>query len=81
MRYFEFLPQVRTRSDFIRFLGLLAVDAQLRPDEWESATIPELIDTMAVWMSAMKHRYEDGEVVAWREVAEVFAAAVVYDAS
>ncbi len=81
MTYSEFLPHVRTRSDFIRFLGLLAVDAQLRPDEWKSATIPELIDTMAVWMSATRHRYGDDEVVAWRELADVFVAAKVYDAS
>jgi len=76
--YWEFLPFVKTRDDFIRFVGLLSVDADRHADEWTSATIGGLLDSLAVWLADTRGRSEWSDP-SWKVFAEMLAAARVYE--
>jgi hypothetical protein len=80
MTYWKFLPHVRTRSEFVRFIGLLAVDAEVHSAEWSSPTIAGFLDSLALWTSATTASAGGAESVSWRAVAEMLAAARVYEA-
>jgi hypothetical protein len=80
MTYWELLPHVHTRTDFVRFVGLLAVDAEVHSEEWSSSTIAGFLDSLAVWTSATSTSASGAESVSWHAVAEMLAAARVYEA-
>ena len=66
-------------ADFVRFVGLLAIDAEIRSEEWSSSTIAGFLDSPAVWISATSMQPTDAESIPWQAVAEMFAAARVYE--
>ena len=79
MTYWEWLPFVQTRTDFVRFVGLLAVDAEMRADEWSSSSTAGFLDSLAQWTSVKADRSDSSGSVSWKELAQMLAAARVYE--
>ena len=77
MKYWEFLPFVETRDDFIKFVGLLSLDAENHPEEWSTETTAGFLDRLAIWMADTRRVEQGGPT--WKSFAEALAAARVYE--
>jgi hypothetical protein len=75
---------VNSRHDFVEFLRGLGRDFRDHADAWENGDLSSFLDAMAAWIEDMDGYYEaHGEPVptqpTWKVLAQVFAAARVYE--
>lgn len=76
--------EVRTRKDLAEFVRRLADHLKQHPEEWENIELGNFLEAMSAWVDDMDGCYKNrGEAVPirpeWRTLAEILAAARVYE--
>jgi len=84
MHYLDKLEQIRTRQDFVGFLGALIHDLKTNPQDWENPGLDRYLDAAMSWTEDMDGYYMNiGEPmpqdINWKVFAEILAAAVIYE--
>jgi hypothetical protein len=70
------LTDVRSRSEFDRFMTKFRQDLAARPDDWENADLPRFLDAMAAWIDDVEvHSSPE----AWSLLAAALSAAKIYE--
>ncbi len=81
---FDFAKTVKSRDDFVKFVGYLNKDYQQKRGEWQNKTLEQFLDGLAGFANDMKGYYKnmgeevDVEKISWRMTAEMLLAATVY---
>jgi hypothetical protein len=75
---------VRSRDELARFVRGLADDLKQRPETWANDDLGRFLEAMSAWIDDMDGYYRNrGEAVPaqpeWRTLAEILAAAKVYE--
>lgn len=75
---------VRTREDLARFIRELVADLEHRPDEWENGDLPSYLEAASAWIDDMSGYYKNRGLTVpeqpdWSTLAEIFAAAKIYE--
>ena len=76
--------QVRSKAEFLEFLGALQASLKDSPEQWENPTLGGYLEALAAWVEASDNSYRNrGEPVPtdinWRFMAEAFAAGQMYE--
>ena len=80
----EDTAKIMTRADLIAFLDRLRLDYQENGNTWENSDLPSFIEAFQAWLGSSEHYYKNqhidrASVTPWREVADAFAAARIYE--
>lgn len=46
----DFVEEIRSKNDFLRFLDILANDFKTNNGEWENKNIPDFLEQMGSWL-------------------------------
>jgi hypothetical protein len=73
-----------TREDLIAFLDTVRDDFEKNGQNWENQDIPTFIEAFQAWLGSSKNYYRNvgidmATVSPWKEVADAFAAARIYE--
>lgn len=84
MRVEDFQPQVRTREDLARFVGLLQEDLRVNVQEWENVTLEDFLSALGGWVSDMPGWFRNQGMAepdqpTWNLLAQLLLAAAVYE--
>ena len=84
MELYKEIDNVKTKEDFVKFLGLVAKDNIYKQKEWENKTIPEYLESIQSWIEDMDGYYKNNflEVptnVNWGFLATVFYVGKIYE--
>lgn len=75
---------VKSRVELARFVGLLKIDLEANPDDWENCTLADFLDALSAWINDMDGycanvgKFEP-ENPTWRDLAEMLLAAKTYE--
>ncbi len=80
----EDTAQIATKEDLIAFLDRLLADYQQNGTKWENQDLPTFIEAFQAWLGSSERYYrnqriERSSVTPWKEVADAFAAARIYE--
>lgn len=80
----EQLQEVATREDFIAFARRLAQTLDGQPEQWANRDLASFLDALVAWTEDMDGYYLNrGEPIpeqpTWKTVADMLAAATVYE--
>ena len=81
MNIFDQIETVKDRNKFIEFLNLLAKDFEEKPQEWENATVPQYLQSIACWIEDSDDRNGIGELdkLDYQELAKIFYVGKIYE--
>lgn len=84
MSVHEEIRTVKTKEDFINFLGKLATDKKNNPVEWENKTIENYLESIQSWIEDMDGYYENNNIevpknIDWNFFATVFYVGKIYE--
>ena len=81
MNIFDQIGEVNDRDTFIEFLNMLAKDFEEKPQEWENATVPQYLQSIAGWMEDCDDRYvnEKLDKLDYQELAKIFYVGKIYE--
>ncbi|MBC2582957.1 hypothetical protein [Clostridium sp. DJ247] len=84
MSVHEEIKTVKTKEDFINFLGKLATDKKNNPVEWENKTIENYLESIQSWIEDMEGYYENNNIevpknIDWNFFATVFYVGKIYE--
>jgi hypothetical protein len=76
--------RVHSREDLAQFVRALAKELRERPEAWQNPDLDSFLEAMSAWIEDMDGYYRNrGESVPsrpeWRTLAEILAAARVYE--
>lgn len=46
--------EIKSRADFVAFVGELEVDLKSHPDQWENLTLEAFLDALSAWAEVVK---------------------------
>jgi len=80
----EQAASIDTKSDFVRFVALLAEDARNNPESWENVDLVAFLNAMGRWTASSENFYRNTgrvppEQPTWRTFAETLLAARIYE--
>lgn len=81
---FDYVKTVRSREDFISFVGYLNDDCRINNSEWENNDLHSFLVGLSGFATDMNGYYRnmgeevDVESISWRIAAEMLLAAKVY---
>jgi hypothetical protein len=75
---------LKTRQEFVAFVGELLQNLQTTPGEWENQSLEDYLEAFAAWVEDCDGYYANrGEAVAqypsWRFLGEALVAARIYE--
>jgi hypothetical protein len=70
------LTEVRSRSEFGRFMTKFRQDLAARPDDWENAELSRFLEAMAAWIDDAE---VDSPPEGWSLLAAALGAAKSYE--
>lgn len=81
MNIFDQIETVKDRKMFIEFLNLLAKDFEEKPQEWENATVPQYLQSIAGWIEDSDDKNGNGEFdkLDYQELAKIFYVGKIYE--
>jgi hypothetical protein len=84
MSVHEEIKTVKTKEDFINFLGKLAADKKNNSVEWENKTIENYLESIQSWIEDMEGYYENNNIevpknIDWNFFATVFYVGKIYE--
>ena len=81
MNIFDQIETVKDRNTFIEFLNLLAKDFEEKPQEWENATVPQYLQSIAGWIEDSDDRNGNGKLdkLDYQELAKIFYVGKIYE--
>jgi hypothetical protein len=81
MKIIDQIGNVNDRDTFIEFLNLLAKDFEEKPQEWENATVPQYLQSIAGWIEDSGDRNGNGEYdkLNYQELAKIFYVGKIYE--
>jgi hypothetical protein len=75
----EQADQVVSRADFVRFVEAMRTDLKTNPDEWESLTLDDFLESLGAWVNDSAHMPTDTSKPVWWTMAQTIFAAKVYE--
>ena len=81
----EFAEAIKSKDDFIKFMGFYLEDFHNNLDEWDNADLPSYLAGLNGFISNMKGYYQnrgmevDLDNPSWRMLAEALLAACVFE--
>ncbi|AEY67516.1 MULTISPECIES: hypothetical protein [Eubacteriales] len=84
MSVHEEIKTVKTKEDFINFLGKLATDKKNNPVEWENKAIENYLESIQSWIEDMEGYYVNNNIevpknIDWNFFATVFYVGKIYE--
>lgn len=81
---FALVESVRTREDFVRFLGALKDDLLKRPSYWQNYTLEQYLDGLDQVVQGTDRHYKNlgkpmPEQPDWRMFADILLSATMYE--
>ena len=78
------INKIKSKQDFLTFLGLYIQDFRDNIDSWENTTIDTFLEGMESWVEDMEGYYENmhlpvPENVDWKTFANILYAAKMYE--
>jgi len=78
------IETIKTKKDFIDFIGLLSEDLKTNTKAWENKTLESFLEAMATWVEDMEWYYKNTnkpipENVSWKIFADILMAARIYE--
>ena len=75
---------IASREDLIAFLDTIRDDFERNGQNWENQDIPTFIEAFQTWLGSSKNYFRNvgidmATVSPWKEVADAFAAARIYE--
>jgi hypothetical protein len=75
---------IKTRQDFTEFVRQLLADLQSNPQAWANQSLADYLEAVSAWTQDMEGFYSRRkepipEQPTWRTLAEILAAARVYE--
>ncbi len=76
--------QIKTKEDLVAFLDLMRSDFQENGKTWENEDILSFLEAFQAWLSSSGNFYKNinidaSTVTPWKEVADAFVAARIYE--
>jgi len=76
--------EIRSKEDFIKFVGDLILDLKTNPNTWENKNLDAYLDALQRWTGDMEGYYINNnlpvpENVNWRIFADILMAARMYE--
>lgn len=80
----EQIQNIRSKEDFIKFIGDLIVDLKTNPNNWENKTLGDYLEALQSWTEDMEGYYINNnlpvpENVSWKIFADILMAATMYE--
>jgi hypothetical protein len=80
----EQIQNIRSKEDFIKFIGDLIVDLKTNPNNWENKTLGDYLEALQSWTEDMEGYYINNnlpvpENVSWKIFADMLMAATMYE--
>jgi hypothetical protein len=80
----EQIQNIRSKEDFIKFIGDLIVDLKTNPNNWENKTLGDYLEALQSWTEDMEGYYINNnlpvpENVSWKIFADMLIAATMYE--
>ncbi|QDX92983.1 hypothetical protein EEL30_12120 [Brevibacillus laterosporus] len=84
MRLSQRVKIIKTKEDFVEFLGLLVNDFENNRDEWENESVDSYLAGMQSWIEDSEGYYENSNIplpdnIDWNFFANVLYAAKIYE--
>lgn len=84
MSIYQEIKNVKTKEDFLKFLGILAEDNRNNTEEWENKTIESYLESIQSWIEDMEGYYENNNLevpknIDWNFFANVFYVGKIYE--
>ena len=75
---------VKSREDFIKFVGALVQDLKNNPNNWENKSLDNYLEAVQSWTEDMEGYYINNslpypENINWGVIADIFIAAKMYE--
>ncbi|HEY5751397.1 MAG TPA: hypothetical protein VIU12_35305 [Chryseolinea sp.] len=76
--------EIRSKEDFIKFVGDLILDLKTNPNTWENKNLDDYLEALQRWTGDMEGYYINNnlpvpENVNWRIFADILMAARMYE--
>jgi len=80
----EQIQNIRSKEDFIKFVGDLIVDLKTNPNNWENRNLGDYLEALQSWTEDMEGYYINTnlpvpENVSWKIFADILMAATMYE--
>jgi hypothetical protein len=72
------IKNVKTKEDFIKFLGMLAEDKKSNIEEWENKSIEDYLESIKSWIEDMEGYYKNNNIQAPKNIDWNFIANILY---
>jgi hypothetical protein len=84
MKLNEFVKQIETKDDLMKFIFMLRKDLNHNVEEWENYTLDSFLEAMEGWMQDMDGYYLNTnqplpEQPSWKMIADILMAAKYYE--
>jgi hypothetical protein len=76
--------QIATKEDLVEFLDLVCRDFKENGKTWENEDLLSFLEAFQAWLGSSQNYYRNmhidaSTVTPWKEVADAFAAARIYE--
>jgi hypothetical protein len=84
MEIYKEISNVKTKEDFIKFLGMLALDYKNNTEQWESKGVESYLESIKSWVEDMEGYYKNKKLdvptnIDWNFFANVFYVGKIYE--
>lgn len=78
------VKNVKTKEDFINFVGRLAIDYQKNEIEWENRGVKSYLEAIKSWIEDMEGYYINNNIktpdsIDWNFIAGIFYVGKIYE--